>query len=88
MTEFENDNYIEESERDIPTYYIESNSYNVTLGTDTQIIEGRLEAVEAAKSMSVEHDRRVTVERTDGRVLMHFSNGSLDSFVWETRPGK
>lgn len=69
-------------------YYTEATSYNVTLGNDTQIIEGRLEAVAAAKDMSIEHDRRVTVERTDGRVLMHFSNGSLDSFVWETRPGK
>ncbi len=63
-------------------------TFVVTLGTDVQNIHGRDQAVALAKELSREHDRRVQVEREDGRVLMHFTNGSLDSFVWETRAGK
>lgn len=67
----------------------EETGFNVTLGSDEPtVVQGRLEAVAFAKSLSVEHDRRVVLERVDGRVLMQFSGGSLDSFVWETRPGK
>ncbi len=60
----------------------------VTIGTDMQSVQGRAEAVAMAKEISREQDRRVQVERDDGRVLMHFTGGSLDSFVWETRAGK
>lgn len=62
--------------------------YNVTLGSVVETIEGRDSAVAKAKELSLEHDRRVTVERDDGRVLMHFAGGSLDAYVWETRPNK
>lgn len=64
---------------------IEETRFNVTMGGETQVIDGRVEAIACAKEKSLEHGR-VTVERLDGRVHMQFSGGSLDSYVWELRP--
>ncbi len=87
LSDDEEEPYSVSEERELP-FRKEEDTYSVTVGNETQTIEGRLEAVDTAKALSIEHDRRVVVERLDSRVLMHFSQGSLDSFVWETRPGK
>lgn len=62
--------------------------YNVTAGGTTDAVTGRANAVTMAKTMSQENQQRVTVEREDGMETMQFSNGSLDTFVCETRARK
>lgn len=63
----------------------ELQTFQVMHGTTTQTITGRAEAVTLAKSLSRENNQRVAVERTDGKVQMMFTGGSLDSFNCETR---
>ncbi len=60
-------------------------TFNVMVGTVTHTVSGRAEAVTMAKSLSREGNQRVAVERTDGKVQMMFTGGSLDSFNCETR---
>jgi len=60
-------------------------TFNVMVGTTTQVVTGRAEAVTLAKSLSREGNQRVAVERQDGKVQMMFTGGSLDSFNCETR---
>lgn len=63
----------------------EVHNFTITIGAETRVIEGRQEAVNTAKELSREYAGRVLVEREDGIVTMNFSNGQLDSFVYETR---
>ena len=66
----------------------EPTTYRVVTRTDEQVIDGRIEAVETAKSISNEGGQSVLVERTDGRVKMNFRDGSLVDYVIETRKGR
>jgi hypothetical protein len=59
--------------------------YTVTAGTDIHEVSDRAEAVKLAKELSRESHQRVNVDSSDGMVAMQFSNGSLDSYVYETR---
>lgn len=60
-------------------------TFNIQVGTESIEINDRDEAVSKAKSLSLETNQRVSVERDDGMVLMQFTNGGLDSYVYETR---
>lgn len=62
--------------------------FAVTAGTENHEIEGREEAVAFAKKLSAEEGLRVNVERLDGMETMQFVNGSLETFVCETRERK
>lgn len=73
---------------ELSTQQAEAFDFNVLHGDDTQIVTGRLEAVRVAKDISRDSRGRVAVERKDGRVLMMFHEGRLESFVYETRDGK
>ena len=63
-------------------------TYRVVSRSDEQVIDGRIEAVEVAKSLSEEGGQSILVERTDGRVKMNFRDGSLVDYVIETRKGR
>lgn len=63
-------------------------SYVLTTRVDERHITGRDDAVETAKSWSLESGQSVLVERTDGRVKMNFRDGGLIDYVYETRKGR
>ena len=67
---------------------VETTLYRVVVREDEQIIDGRIEAVEKAKEISIETGQSVLVERTDGRVKMNFRDGALIDYVLETRKGR
>ncbi|MEE2786335.1 MAG: hypothetical protein VX589_03285 [Myxococcota bacterium] len=67
---------------------VETTLYRVVVREDEQIIDGRIEAVDKAKEISVETGQSVLVERTDGRVKMNFRDGALIDYVLETRKGR
>ncbi|MBV70901.1 MAG: hypothetical protein CMH52_06075 [Myxococcales bacterium] len=77
--------YDELDEDDIP---VEPTTYKVGNRVDEKVIDGRLEAVAAAKEWSVESGQSIVVERTDGRVQMSFRDGALVDYVLETRKGR
>ena len=64
---------------------VKEHSFSISFGGETQVVQGRSEAVQLAKSLSRENSQRVSLERDDGMVMMQFNNGQLDSFVFETR---
>ena len=61
--------------------------YRVVVREDEQVIDGRIEAVEKAKEISIETGESVPVERADGRVD-EFRDGALIDYVLETRKGR
>ena len=67
---------------------VETTLYRVVVREDEQVIDGRIEAVEKAKEISIETGQSVLVERTDGRVKMNFRDGALIDYVLETRKGR
>ena len=67
---------------------VETTLYRVVVREDEQIIDGRIEAVDKAKEISIETGQSVLVERTDGRVKMNFRDGALIDYVLETRKGR
>ena len=81
-----------------PTPYVEPNDddeapaettlFNVSNRLEEKVIDGRLEAVSAAKEWSIESGQSIVVERTDGRVQMSFRDGALVDYVLETRKGR
>jgi hypothetical protein len=62
-----------------------STAFSVVYGSETLEYTSREEAVSKAKSLSREHNGRVSVERNDGAISMQFTNGHLDSYVYELR---
>jgi hypothetical protein len=68
-----------------PAFESHAHTFNIVFGTETIECTSREEAVVKAKSLSREHSQKVSVERDDGAVLMQFSNGGLDSYVYELR---
>ena len=72
-------------EEDIP---VEPTTFNVSNRAEEKVIDGRLEAVAAAKEWSIESGQSIVVERTDGRVQMSFRDGALVDYVLETRKGR
>ena len=72
-------------EDDIP---VEPTTFNVSNRVEEKVIDGRLEAVAAAKEWSIESGQSIVVERTDGRVQMSFRDGALVDYVLETRKGR
>ena len=60
---------------------VETTLYRVVVREDEQVIDGRIEAVEKAKEISIETGQSVLVERTDGRVKMNFRDGALIDYV-------
>lgn len=62
--------------------------YLVSNKLEERIIEDRDEAIETAKTWSVEEHMPISVERIDGRVKMIFRNGGLFDYVYETRKGR
>ena len=77
--------YGELDEEDIP---VEPTTFKVGNRVEEKVIDGRLEAVAAAKEWSVESGQSIVVERTDGRVQMSFRDGALVDYVLETRKGR
>ena len=67
---------------------VETTLYRVVVRDDEQVIDGRIEAVDKAKEISIETGQSVLVERTDGRVKMNFRDGALIDYVLETRKGR
>ena len=67
---------------------VETTLYRVVVREDEQVIDGRIEAVDKAKEISIETGQSVLVERTDGRVKMNFRDGALIDYVLETRKGR
>ena len=67
---------------------VETTLYRVVVREDEQVIDGRIEAVDKAKEISIESGQSVLVERTDGRVKMNFRDGALIDYVLETRKGR
>ncbi len=80
------DNATESSDEE--EVYVEPTTYRVTTRSEEEVIDGRIEAVNHAKEISIETGQSVTVERTDGRVKMSFRDGSLVDYVLETRKGR
>ena len=68
--------------------YQEVDTFNIIVGGEIQEeLEGRANAVARAKELSSE-GQRVNVERTDNMVTMQFADGSLETYVCETRDRK
>ncbi len=63
-------------------------SYTLSTRVEEREITGRDDAVETAKSWSLESGQSVLVERTDGKVKMSFRDGGLVDYVYETRKGR
>ena len=80
-----NSDYEELDEDEIP---VEPTTFKVSNRVEEKIIDGRLEAVAAAKEWSIESGQSIVVERTDGRVQMSFRDGALVDYVLETRKGR
>ena len=66
----------------------EPTTFRVSNRLEEKVIDGRLEAVAAAKEWSIETGQSIVVERTDGRVQMGFRDGALVDYVLETRKGR
>lgn len=67
-----------------------SKVYDVTLlrdDTSTHVV-GRDKAIRAAKRLSREKPQPVEILRRDGRVRMRFFGGSLENYLYETRPNR
>lgn len=67
---------------------VETTIYRVVTRSEEKTIDGRIEAVDEAKSISKETGQNVLVEREDGRVKMNFRDGALVDYVLETRKGR
>ena len=67
---------------------VETTLYRVVTRSEEKTIDGRIEAVDEAKSISKETGQNVLVEREDGRVKMNFRDGALVDYVLETRKGR
>ena len=68
--------------------YQEVDTFNLIVGGDIrEELEGRATAVARAKELSGE-GLRVSLERTDNMVTMQFADGSLETYVCETRDRK
>lgn len=74
-----------DGEDDIPA---EPTTFRVSNRLEEKVIDGRLEAVAAAKEWSIETGQSIVVERTDGRIQMGFRDGALVDYVLETRKGR
>lgn len=61
-----------------------SNAFTITIGNETNTVQGRSTAVEEAKSISARSGRAIRVERQDGRVRMEFRRGKLETYRFET----
>lgn len=62
----------------------QTRKFNLNIGREVIIVEGRAHAVQQAKELSQSHRRPISVERQDGRVSMQFQNGGLQSYRMET----
>jgi len=60
------------------------NAFTITIGSETNTVQGRTTAVEEAKSISARSGRAIRVERQDGRVRMEFRRGKLETYRFET----
>lgn len=60
-------------------------AFTITIGNETNTVEGRHHAVEEAKSISSRSARPIRVERGDGRVRMEFRRGKLETYRFETQ---
>lgn len=68
--------------------YQEVDTFNLIVGGEVrEELEGRATAVARAKELSGE-GLRVSLERTDNMVTMQFADGSLETYVCETRDRK
>ena len=68
--------------------YQEVDTFNLIVGGEIrEELEGRATAVARAKELSGE-GLRVSLERTDNMVTMQFADGSLETYVCETRDRK
>lgn len=59
-----------------------------TSQSDPETVDSRTEAVELARSMSLDYPGSVVIEREDGKVKMTFREGGLVDYVFETRKGR
>lgn len=83
--EYENDLVDELDDEEME---VETTLYRVVTRSEEKTIDGRIEAVDEAKSISKETGQNVLVEREDGRVKMNFRDGALVDYVLETRKGR
>ena len=67
---------------------VEPTAFRLATRTEERIVDGRIEAAEAAKAWSKESGQSILVEREDGRVKMNFRDGALVDYVFETRKGR
>ena len=79
------DTFDELDEDELP---VEPTTFKVGNRVEEKVIDGRLDAVAAAKEWSIESGQSIVVERTDGRVQMSFRDGALVDYVLETRKGR
>lgn len=59
--------------------------YNVALGVKTFEYESRVEAIDAAKSYSKEHQQTVLVKDGQDRERLSYFNGELENYTYDTR---
>ena len=64
---------------------METLEYKITVGATEHTVKTRDEAVALAKKLSSESRQRVSVVRSDGAVKMQFRDGSLETYVYQTR---
>ena len=67
---------------------VEPTAFRLATRTEERIVDGRIEAANAAKAWSKESGQSILVEREDGRVKMNFRDGALVDYVFETRKGR
>ena len=61
-------------------------TFLITQGDVTETIEGRNQAVEQAKAMSLENRGGVEVRSLDGTVRIRYRNGQMENYVCDA-PG-
>lgn len=62
--------------------------YTVTTGDQETEFDARWDAIQAAKGMSAEVRQRVQVLCSKGRETFIYRDGELESYEYETRPGR